>query len=422
MTLHTLNNSVLVSLLLKSVSSVTEVGKFRRQSHLRGMDGKSRKLGSAKGVVNIPICVAGPRAPLRSNLDDPEEWELPCSNGESVCWDEAHRTEPVACRPIIKCGTTGCTGSCPTPVVGHGYTAGKEPDTCGICGKTNWVSRNVLPREQSAPFGDVEKEVLLEATSCPWEPREPGLFSSGYGKASEHAVISSFLVSAVVGTSEPAVISSFSAEVTAPSPCPLRNVTSTESSGESHGTVTVTRTAQRMPSAHLVPVVPSGVELVSRASYISRKKRNRETCWRQSKALNSAQPEVKRKLVAQPEIRHEAAVAILGNQAARTDEKFPWIIHISHQLALSHDHENVFFCTQCGAVNAGGSLRPLKSLCDGSGEARKKARRKLERGLMPNEHGVADGAQCKRAQYFLDVVGCPDSPCIVNLTSKKKVT
>ena len=39
---------------------------------------------------------------------------------------------------------------------------------------------------------------------------------------------------------------------------------------------------------------------------------------------------------------------------------------------------------------------------------------------MPNEHGVADGAQCKRAQYFLDVVGCPDSPCIVNLTSKKR--
>ena len=50
MTLHTLNNSLLVSLLLKSVSSVTEVRMFRRQSHLRGMGGKSRKLGSAKGV------------------------------------------------------------------------------------------------------------------------------------------------------------------------------------------------------------------------------------------------------------------------------------------------------------------------------------------------------------------------------------
>ena len=72
-------------------------------------------------------------------------------------------------------------------MVGHGYTAGKEPATCGICGKTNLVSRQVLLREQSALVGDVEKEVLLEATSGPWEPREPGLLSSGNGKASEHA-------------------------------------------------------------------------------------------------------------------------------------------------------------------------------------------------------------------------------------------
>ena len=41
------------------------------------MDGKSRKLESAKGVVNTPIVAAGPRAPLRSNPADAEEWELP---------------------------------------------------------------------------------------------------------------------------------------------------------------------------------------------------------------------------------------------------------------------------------------------------------------------------------------------------------
>ena len=99
------------------------------QSLSRCMDDKSRKLESAKGVVNTPIFDAdervvspetqtkvdsddpdGPRAPLRSSFDDPEDWELSCSDGESVCWDEAHRMEPVACRPIIKCGTTGCTG------------------------------------------------------------------------------------------------------------------------------------------------------------------------------------------------------------------------------------------------------------------------------------------------------------------------
>ena len=355
------------------------------------MDGKRRKLESAKGAVNTPIVAAKPTAPLRSNLDDPEEWELPRSVGDSVCWDETHRMQPVVCRPIIKCGTTGCTESSPTSVVGHGQTAGKEPDTCGICGKTNWVSRNVLPREQSALFGDVVKEAELDDASRSWEPSEPCLFSSGYGKASEHAMLSSFPVSAVGGTSGPAVTSSFSAVVTAPSPSPLRNVTSTpESSGESYGTVTVTRAAQRMSSALFVLVVPSGVELVSRATYISRKKRNRETCWRQSKALKRVQREGKRELVAQPEISHEAAEAILKIQAARTDEKFPGIIHASHQLALLHGHENVCFCTQCGPVNAGGSLRLLKSLCEGSGEFRQKAKSKLERGLMPNEHVVAD--------------------------------
>ena len=88
--------------------------------------------------------------------------------------------------------------------------------------------------------------------------------------------------------------------------------------------------------------------------------------------------------MAQPEISHEAAEAVLRSQAPRTDEKFPGIIHVSHQFALLHGHG------QCGSVNAGGSLRPLKSLCDGSGESGQKARRKLERGLMPNEHVVAD--------------------------------
>ena len=72
------------------------------------------------------------------------------------------------------------------------------------------------------------------------------------------------------------------------------------------------------------------------------------------------QREARRKFVAQLEISHEAAEAILRSQARRTDEKFPGIMHVSHQLALLHGNENVFFCTQCGAVNAGGSMRLLK--------------------------------------------------------------
>ena len=64
-----------------------------------------------------------------------------------------------------------------------------------------------------------------------------------------------------------------------------------------------------------------GVELVSRATYISRKKRNLETVQRQSKALKKAQRDAKRKFIAQLEISHDAADLILRNQAARTDEK-----------------------------------------------------------------------------------------------------
>ena len=105
------------------------------QSHFRGMDGKSCKFDPGKIVVNTPLCVTGPRVPLRSNLDDPEEWELPCSDGENACWDEVHRTEPVACRPIIKCGTMGCTESCPFVAVEYGCTAGNEPATCETCGE-----------------------------------------------------------------------------------------------------------------------------------------------------------------------------------------------------------------------------------------------------------------------------------------------
>ena len=92
-------------------------------------------------------------------------------------------------------------------------------------------------------------------------------------------------------------------------------------------------------------------------------------------------------------LSQKAAEHILRSQATRTDEKLPGIIHVSHQLSLLHGHASVFFCKQCGAVNAGCTLRLLKSLCDGTGESRQKARRKLECGLMPNEHVTAD-AKC----------------------------
>ena len=134
----------------------------------------------------------------------------------------------------------------------------------------------------------------------------------------------------------------------------------------------------------------TGVELVSRATYISRKRRNWETRQRQSKAYKRAEREAKRKLMVQPEISHEATEQIPRSQATRTDGNFFGALRVSHQLTLLQGHANVFFCKRCGAVNAGGTLRLLKSQCGGTGEYRQKARRKLERGLMPNAQVTAD--------------------------------
>ena len=97
----------------------------------------------------------------------------------------------------------------------------------------------------------------------------------------------------------------------------------------------------------------------------------------------------KRELIAQPEISHASAEQ-LKSREPRTDEQFVGSIHASHQLALLQKHSKVFYCSQCGAVNARGSLRLLRSQCDGSGESRRKARRKLERGPMLNAQVLAD--------------------------------
>ena len=43
---------------------------------------------------------------------------------------------PVACRSVIKCGKSGCAGSCPLSVEESEYTDGKKPATCRTCGKT----------------------------------------------------------------------------------------------------------------------------------------------------------------------------------------------------------------------------------------------------------------------------------------------
>ena len=79
--------------------------------------------------------------------------------------------------------------------------------------------------------------------------------------------------------------------------------------------------------------------------------------------------------MAQPEISHQAEEGILKSQAALTDEKFPGI-------TATRPRERVFLHTM--------RCRQRWWITEAAGESRQKARRKLERGLMPNEHVVAD--------------------------------
>ena len=247
--------------------------------------------------------------------------------------------------------------SCVERVVSHGFDIGRSG---GSCGKD--TSPAHLARSQ-AGVGTQHAHVGYPGVDFSMA-RKPVFLSSGLAVTNEHAV------EVVV----PGFLAESSAVVQGKS-CADRAVSHGFDVALSGGTcgkdTSPAHLARSQPdvSTQCALVGYPRVELVSRATYISRKKRNLETVQRQSKALKRAQRDAKRKFVAQPEISHEAAELILRNQAARTDEKFPGTIHGSHHLASLHGHENVFFCTQCGAVNAGGALRLLKSQCDGSGES-----------------------------------------------------
>ena len=135
-----------------------------KKLHVCGMEGKRRKIASF-------VDLGGPSAPLRSNFDDPEGWDTSGSEEECAQRDVVHRTAPVAGRPIIKCGTSGCTGSCSLSVVENGYNAWKKPSTCGTCGKffrarTSLESRVLSPHRSSVSSWS---EALCEQSRSPVE-------------------------------------------------------------------------------------------------------------------------------------------------------------------------------------------------------------------------------------------------------------
>ena len=113
----------------------------------------------------------GPRAPLRSNFDDPDEWEPTESPGDQLCLQfVVGQTGKVQ---------SGCAGACTPSEVVHGHQAGKETLTYKICvtifprydvtladfdsyknaslaisRRASWVSWSDLPGGQSAPSGE----------------------------------------------------------------------------------------------------------------------------------------------------------------------------------------------------------------------------------------------------------------------------
>ena len=105
------------------------------------MEGKWRRIASFTDTD-------GPRAPLRSNFDDPEAFsEEECSQQDFV-----QRIVLVAGRPIIMCGTVGCSGSFSLSAVENEYEAGKKPATRQTCGRIFPCpnSRNVSPVKSRA--------------------------------------------------------------------------------------------------------------------------------------------------------------------------------------------------------------------------------------------------------------------------------
>ena len=207
-----------------SLSQAAEQSADRYQvlTELHGYDmvGKRRRIASFDDT-------GGPRAPQRSNFHDPESFSVEeCSQQDVVL-----HMVPVFERPIIMCGTFGCSGSCSLSAVEYGDGVGKKPATCQICGRifpcpnsrnvspvtsrrSSVVSWSDSPRDQAVSksveevledyteshqiWNDTPGEqsrnrvgTTVPAAMGPCAPSEPVLHSSGSVVTSEHAVTSS---------------------------------------------------------------------------------------------------------------------------------------------------------------------------------------------------------------------------------------
>ena len=274
--------------------------------HGYDMEGKKRRIASFADT-------GGPRAPLRSNFDDPEGWDTSVSEEGCSQRDVVHRMVPVAGRPIIMCGISGCSGSirlgtkCWVNSLGVKWKQHCRPLWAPVRPASQCRLLLVSLLQVNTPlslvgllahfplciayralivwkligFGGVESVTRDTYISMPCKLV---FFSSGLAVTSEHAV--------------EAVIPGFSAESSAPvqgKSCVDRAVShgfdvamSGGSCGKDTSPAHLARSQNDVGTQYAHVGYP-GVELVSRATYISRKKRNLETVQRHSKALKKAQ-------------------------------------------------------------------------------------------------------------------------------------
>ena len=282
----------------------------------------------------------GPRAPLRSNYDDPDGWE---STGTSVdhlsfsAGESGHLGVDLAVLVGQSSSICGGTGS---------------PSTCRMCGKffprpnfkdTNDVSGPCAPN-QSTFSADIHGHVLV---SCVSETR-------AHSEACDRLSVLFSLGKA----REQVVANGFSAEVSAPLSCPLASLTIfSKSSGGSFGKDT--RHAEHMTFTHPAPDVfnwcGAGV-----ACYVQENGPTRElngqrnaSGWHNLKSDEAAVQILCR--VEHYEGTDREMMQLSQNLLSRVSS-----CRQTAPTTISLDAK-VFFCKQCGAVNAGGTLRLLKS-------------------------------------------------------------
>ena len=145
---QTLRN-VVINLILKLQSSMVKAISFRRNGMVMTWWVRRRRIDSY-------VDTGRPRVPIRSNFDDPEAF----FEEEGSKQDVVQHMVPVSERPIVMCGTLGCSGFFSLSAVEYEYEAGKKPATCQTCGKFFQGCRPLIKCGKSGCTGSCLRSVV----------------------------------------------------------------------------------------------------------------------------------------------------------------------------------------------------------------------------------------------------------------------